>query len=128
MFKTFFRRSDTPTRMINMTVAELKQKLDANEPLILLDVRTPEEYALDGHIAGSRLLPLPMVQTRSSELPANTPIICICRSGNRSQAACDILRQHGFSQPINLTGGIMAWKRAGFPTNGRLSTTTPAIR
>lgn len=81
----------------------------------MLDVRSPEEYAHDGHIAGSRLMPLPVVSARSHELPKDTPIVCVCRSGSRSQVACESLRRQGF-EVMNLSGGVMAWKRAGLPT------------
>ena len=80
--------------------------------LELLDVRTPGEYQHDGHIHGSRLLPLSSLMQRTSELPADKTIVCICRSGSRSYTACEMLAAQGF-EVINLSGGMIGWKRAG---------------
>ncbi|GAB4183591.1 MAG: rhodanese-like domain-containing protein [Roseiflexaceae bacterium] len=116
MFRNIFQRNQPATPAIrNITPAELQAKIAARESLVLIDVRSPEEYAQDGHIAGSRLMPLPMLATRLNEIPKHTPVICICRSGNRSRAACEVLAQHGF-EVTNMSGGMMAWRQAGLPT------------
>jgi rhodanese-related sulfurtransferase len=101
----------------NITAQELHRRLLGAEPPVLVDVRTPEEYELDGHIAGSRLLPLSTLVQRSQELPKERPIVCICRSGNRSGVACEQLASQGFSQVINLAGGMIGWYRAGLPND-----------
>jgi rhodanese-related sulfurtransferase len=98
-----------------ISVDELKARLDAGEELLVLDVRTPEEYAQDGHIAGSTLLPLQELPQRMDELPKGQPIACFCRSGNRSRTACDQLAQAGFTNLVNVEGGIGAWRAAGYP-------------
>jgi rhodanese-related sulfurtransferase len=95
--------------------ADLKSKLDGDARLVVLDVRSPEEYAQDGHIAGSLLIPLPELAQRMSEIPSDQPIACICRSGNRSLQACDLLAQQGFTNLSNVQGGMQAWARAGYP-------------
>lgn len=110
----FGPRNATPATS-TMTVGELKQRLDAGERLYLLDVRSAEEYREDGHIAGSHLLPLHALSMRYEELPRDVPIVCVCRSGNRSGVAAEQLARQGFSEVINLTGGMMAWSRAGLP-------------
>ncbi len=97
-----------------ISAADLQQRLNQQEPIVLLDVRSAEEYAHDGRITGSRLLPLTMLSQRSSELPRNSAIVCICRSGRRSQTACEYLARQGFTNVYNLTGGIIGWRRAGF--------------
>jgi rhodanese-related sulfurtransferase len=98
-----------------ISVGELKARLDAGEELLVLDVRTPEEYAQDGRIAGSTLLPLQELPQRMGELPKGQPIACFCRSGNRSRTACDQLAQAGFTNLVNVEGGIGAWRAAGYP-------------
>ncbi|NTU82254.1 MAG: rhodanese-like domain-containing protein [Chloroflexales bacterium] len=98
-----------------ITAPELKQRLDSGDKLYLLDVRSSEEYAHDGRIAGSHLLPLPMLSLRLNELPKDTPIVCVCRSGNRSGVAAEQLARQGFSDVINLAGGMIGWARAGLP-------------
>lgn len=115
MFRNLFGGRSTATAVATITVPELKQRMDAGERLFLLDVRSADEYAYDGHIVGSHLLPLPMLALRLNELPKDTPIICVCRSGNRSGVAAEQLVRQGFSDVTNLTGGMVAWARAGLP-------------
>lgn len=104
--------SSTPA---NITVARLKSMLDQNETFFLLDVRTPAEFVQDGRIAQATLIPLQELEQRLSELPTDKPIVCICRSGNRSSVACNLLKERGY-QAINVTGGMNEWKAAGYPT------------
>jgi rhodanese-related sulfurtransferase len=116
MLQQLFHRMQTAVaRVPEIGVAELQQRLQAGEELILLDVRTPPEYAQEGHIAGARLLPLSSLRQRSRELPQDRPIVCVCRSGARSMAACEQLAALGFSNVANLAGGMLAWRRAGLP-------------
>jgi len=98
----------------NISVQQLKAALDAKEQLVLLDVRTPEEYTGDGHVAGSVLIPVDQIQTRLGELSKATPIVCICRSGNRSQTACATLAANGYTGLRNVEGGMHAWTAAGY--------------
>jgi rhodanese-related sulfurtransferase len=112
MFQRLFGKKSP---VAQMSVEELSQALKQRSGLTLIDVRSPEEYAHDGHVAGSRLMPLPDLAQLAAALPRDQPIICMCRSGNRSQAACDVLAQLGFEQLTNVTGGMIAWQRAGLP-------------
>lgn len=116
MLDALFRRLTHASNVPVITPAELHQKMQAKTPLIVLDVRTPDEYAHDGHIAGSRLLPLHALAQRSKELPTDQPIVVVCRSGNRSHVACEQLLAQGFTDISNMTGGMVAWRRAGLPT------------
>ncbi|NTV64900.1 MAG: rhodanese-like domain-containing protein [Oscillochloris sp.] len=99
-----------------ISVSDLKAKLDANENVFLLDVRTPEEFTQDGHVAQATLIPLDQLDSRLSELPTDKPILCICRSGNRSTTACNDLLARGYDA-TNVTGGTNAWKAAGLPVD-----------
>jgi len=90
-----------------MTVEELKQKLDAQEDLFILDVREPHEYKicnLNGH-----LIPLNELPKRVQELDPTKDIVVHCRSGGRSARAVQLLQQAGFTKAKNLKGGILAW-------------------
>jgi rhodanese-related sulfurtransferase len=117
MFRNLFGGAAAPTAgLATITAPELKQRLDRGEKLFLLDVRSSEEYAHDGRIAGSHLLPLPVLSLRLAELPKDTPIVCVCRSGNRSGVAAEQLARQGFANVTNLTGGMIGWQRAGLPT------------
>ncbi|NTW04335.1 MAG: rhodanese-like domain-containing protein [Oscillochloris sp.] len=105
--------SDTKT-LTQLSVTDLKAKLDSSESLFLLDVRTPEEFSQDGHVAQATLIPLDQLDSRLSELPSDKPIACICRSGNRSTTACTDLLARGYDV-TNVTGGMKAWAAAGYP-------------
>ena len=112
-----FRGSQVQTRIQNMTPVQLYEKLQSDEKPFILDVRFAEEYAHDGHIAGSRLLPLSHLRQRAGELPKDKPIVCVCRSGNRSMVACEQLAQLGFTDLYNLSGGMIGWRSLGLPAS-----------
>ncbi len=117
MFQSLFgsNRVTTAPRVASLTVNELYDQLQETNDYVLLDVRTPGEYEYDGHIEGSRLLPLQVLGQRLNELPTDRPIVIVCRSGNRSYVACEQLMRIGFDNVINLSGGMIAWKLAGLP-------------
>ena len=90
-----------------ISVEELKRRLDARDDLFILDVREPHEYQicnLNGH-----LIPLNDLPRRMGELDPDKEIVVYCRSGGRSARAVEFLRQAGFEHARNLTGGILAW-------------------
>lgn len=97
--------------MQNITVEELKKRIDAGENLHLIDVREPYENA-DFNIGGV-LLPLGNIhgmQIDDIEDWKDEEVICYCRSGNRSGQACMFLDMLGFKETKNLTGGMLAWQ------------------
>ena len=95
----------------NLTPAELKHRLEEEDDLVLLDVRTPEEFTGPlGHLVGAILIPVQELETRIHELDEykEQEIIVYCRSGNRSRVASEILLEHEF-KATNLLGGMRAW-------------------
>ena len=80
---------------------------------LLVDVRTPEEYA-SGHIAGSVNIPVQELGNRLAEVSKDQPVVVYCRSGNRSAQAASILESAGYTGVYDL-GGIGAWQQAGYP-------------
>ena len=91
--------------------AEVKERLNQNEELILIDVRQPEEHA-DFNIGGL-LLPLGNImsmQIEEIEHLKDQEIICYCRSGQRSMQACMLLESMGYSKVSNLAGGMLGWE------------------
>jgi adenylyltransferase/sulfurtransferase len=90
-----------------MSVTELKQKLDAGEDVFILDVREPYEYQIAQ--IGGYLIPLGELPNRLGELDTAKNIVVQCKSGGRSQRAAEFLAQNGFSKLHNLAGGILAW-------------------
>lgn len=115
MFRSLFGQVTGGTAVKNITPTEVQEKLKGKESFLILDVRQPEEYAYDGHIKGSRLMPLGSLRDRLGELPMDTPIVCVCRSGARSRTACELLQRQGFTDVSNLGGGMIGWKRARLP-------------
>ena len=98
--------------MENITVEEVKRRMDAGEKLNLVDVREPFENA-EFNIGGI-LLPLGDIQAMAVDEIENLKdeeVICYCRSGNRSGQACMILEMMGFTNTKNLTGGMLAWQQ-----------------
>ena len=77
---------------------------------VLLDVREPDEWAA-GHAPQAVHIPRGDLDRRAAELPADRPVVCICRSGARSLQAAELLTEHGFDVH-NLNGGMRAWNDA----------------
>jgi sulfur-carrier protein adenylyltransferase/sulfurtransferase len=95
------------TALADMTVEELKKRLDLGDDLFVLDVREPHEYQICN--LGGYLIPLNDLPKRVSELDSSREIVVHCKMGGRSAKAADFLRQAGFSKVHNLAGGIDAW-------------------
>ncbi len=91
-----------------LTVEELKARLDRGEDVFVLDVRNPEEFQIC-RIPGSVLFPLPALPQRFGELDRERELVVHCKSGMRSQKAIQFLREQGFTKLKNLKGGILAW-------------------
>ncbi len=90
-----------------VSVAQLKRRLDAGEEILILDVREPWEYEIAN--LGGMLIPQNTVSQRVGEIPRDRQIVVQCRSGVRSQRVAEQLRGMGFEQVENLAGGILAW-------------------
>ncbi len=90
-----------------ITVQELKRRLDAGEDLMVLDVREPYEYQIAN--IGGTLIPMNEVPRRLAEIDRNREIVVQCRSGGRSQRIAEFLAQQGYPNVKNLAGGILAW-------------------
>ncbi len=91
-----------------ITADDLRRRIAAREPLLILDVREPHEHALNA-IDGSRLVPLGELASRLDELPRDRPIVAHCAVGMRSEKAAKLLREKGF-QAVSLKGGMTAWR------------------
>ncbi|MDZ7772798.1 MAG: rhodanese-like domain-containing protein [Balneolaceae bacterium] len=100
--------------MEEITVQEFKQKIDAGGKVFLLDVREPfEQYQSKIDYENSELIPLGQLSEKLGELESRREeeIVCMCRSGGRSEKACKLLEEHGFEKVKNLKGGINRWAR-----------------
>jgi adenylyltransferase/sulfurtransferase len=90
-----------------LSVNELKHRIDGGEDVFILDVREPYEYQIAQ--IGGKLIPQNDVPQRLAEIPRDREIIVQCRSGARSQKIAEFLKQSGYPQVVNLAGGILAW-------------------
>ena len=112
---------ETPTRIIeNVTPQEaftLIQNNQNNPDFVIVDVRTPEEFA-DGHIAGAINIDYYSETFRDEldKLDKNKTYLIYCRSGNRSGKALNIIEELNFREVYNMSGGIIEWKAEGLPT------------
>lgn len=97
---------------IEAGVQEIKERVEAGEPVVLLDVREPEE-TVHGVIPGARQIPLGQLEARWGELKNCDEIVCYCAHGMRSIAAAEILRRHGLFNATSLEGGVAAWQALG---------------
>lgn len=100
---------NAPPPVAQMTVAELKAKLDAGEPVALYDVREEHETAT-ARIEGATRLDEDAVRAIDA-LPRDALLVFHCHSGVRSQQAAEYFRQQGFTNVHNLAGGIDAWSQ-----------------
>ena len=94
-----------------VSVEDVKGKMDAGESFTLLDVREPWEFET-ARIAGAKLMPMGDVPSRAhQELDSDDHIVVICHHGVRSMNVTVWLRQQGFEHAQSMRGGIDAWSR-----------------
>ncbi len=101
--------------MKEVSVQDLKQKIDNNEDFQLIDVREDFEYEMS-NINGENI-PLAGILIEADKISKDKPVIVQCRSGKRSAVAImQLEQQYGFDNLYNLKGGILAWQEAFDPT------------
>jgi rhodanese-related sulfurtransferase len=102
---------------VEIDVQSVQQMRQHGDQFTLLDVRNPDEYAT-AHIAGSTLIPMGELQSRLAELEPlkDQPIVVHCHHGGRSLRVTMFLRQQGFTNVQNMTGGIDAWSQQVDPS------------
>ena len=104
-----------------LSAPEVKHQLDQHRPLLLLDVRSPREFAAQpGHIPGALNVPLAELKGRLADDGflrdrCEQPVITICQTDSRAAFAVRMLRRFGFTQPQVLSGGMNAWQQEGYP-------------
>jgi adenylyltransferase/sulfurtransferase len=103
-------RGEEAEAVEEIAAAELKRRLDAGDPLEVIDVREPHEFAI-AKIPGTRLIPLGSLSEHLHELDTARTYVVHCKSGARSAKAIGQLRRVGFKRLLNLKGGILAWSK-----------------
>lgn len=104
---------ETPRIKQEALLKRIEQK-DAS--MIILDVRTPEEYAA-GHVPGAINIPYTHLPARVAELPdaADKDIVLYCATGVRTERAAERMREHGYSRLLHLDGDMKAWEEKSRP-------------
>lgn len=108
--------NDAKTRIREVTVAETRERIVANPPATLIDVREDNEWQ-DGHATGAEHLGKGIIE-RDIEVQApdkSTELILYCGGGYRSALAADTLQRMGYSNVYSMAGGWKAWKQSGAP-------------
>ena len=107
-----------PVRLTYAGVKEIDPQWVAEhlDRLHVVDVRGVDEFNGDlGHIENAQLLPLPELDSRVSEIPADQPVVTVCKSGRRSAQATVILKKQGRKESASLRGGMLSWNEAKLP-------------
>jgi rhodanese-related sulfurtransferase len=99
---------------LEISVVEVKQRLDAGEKLLLVDVREPHEHALC-HIEGATLIPMGSIPANLQKLDTDEEVICFCHHGMRSLDVANWLRSRGVSAARSMSGGIDRWSLEADP-------------
>lgn len=114
-FEDWVKSNFEVSKLTQISVDELKEKINTQENLQVIDVRRTGEYE-SGHATKAVNAPLSFdVAEKVSDLDKSKPTAVICLSGYRSSAASSLLQQHGFTNLMNVMGGTGAWIKAGFP-------------
>jgi rhodanese-related sulfurtransferase len=100
--------------MKTISPVELQTILTAEPSASVIDVRTPVEFA-EVHVPQARSVPLDELKPSSLQLEKNQPVYLLCRSGQRATKAAEKFAKDGFSQPIIVEGGTLAWIAANLP-------------
>jgi phage shock protein E len=108
---------NSSTAYTTLNVEDAYDRFSQANGAVIVDVRNPDEWATTGIPPGAALIPLPEFEQRGpAELPKDQEIFVICNSGNRSRTASQILIEAGYTDVINIDGGIQEWLQAGLPT------------
>jgi rhodanese-related sulfurtransferase len=108
----YLRLKANNTGVVLVSPLEGKQLVDSGA--VLIDVRTPQEFAT-GHARKARLMPLDTLSGSLGKISKNKPVVLICASGNRSKQAARLLLQSGYENVVSVRGGIHAWQQARLP-------------
>jgi rhodanese-related sulfurtransferase len=103
---------------MEITVEELKARLDGGDDVVLLDVREPHE-TLICNLPNSTLIPMTDIPRRLDEIDRERDVVVYCRSGARSGQVVQYLRRQGFDRVVNLRGGLIDWIDRIDPTQSK---------
>jgi hydroxyacylglutathione hydrolase len=100
--------------LTNVTVQELAERVAREPDLVVVDVREPAEWA-DGHVPGARHIPMREVAARIAEIPRDRSVALTCAGGTRSSLVGSLLLAQGFTDILNVWGGMTGWTQTRLP-------------
>jgi phage shock protein E len=98
----------------NLSSVQAQALLAKDKKVLLLDVRTPEEYR-QAHLRGALLIPLNELAQRAREIPRDRPLLVYCSVGARSVSAAGLLAARGYRDIYQMSDGLVGWYKNGFP-------------
>jgi sulfur-carrier protein adenylyltransferase/sulfurtransferase len=113
--RSVFKEKNVQFQVKSITVGELKARREAGDDLVLLDVRDPHEWEISS-ISEELRIPKSQVMARATEIPRDREVVVYCRTGVRSRDSILMLQNQGFTNLVNLKGGITAWAREVDPS------------
>ena len=113
--RSVFKEKNVQFQVKSITVGELKARREAGDDLVLLDVRDPHEWEISS-ISEELRIPKSQVMARATEIPRDKEVVVYCRTGVRSRDLIVALQNQGFTNLVNLKGGITAWAREVDPS------------
>jgi len=117
---------DAKSRVKEISIDEVKQRLDRGEQFLLIDVREESEFAKD-HLPGAIHLGKGVIERdierRVPDL--NTPLVLYCGGGFRSAMAADNLQKMGYTRVLSMDGGIRGWREKGLPVTREAASSRP---
>jgi thioredoxin 1 len=104
------------TKNTNLTAADFDAKIKATPSAVIVDVRTPEEFS-EGHLINAKNIDWngDKFDAEISQIDKSKPVFVYCRSGGRSSSAAHKMREDGFKEVYELSGGITDWRNANMP-------------
>jgi rhodanese-related sulfurtransferase len=108
-----------PVRSIDVAEAARRLGASGDGGPILVDVREAYEFRVV-RVPGAALLPMSTFTDRYQELPKDRPLLVMCAAGRRSLVITEFLGRNGYTDAVNVTGGIDAWRQAGLPVSETL--------
>jgi rhodanese-related sulfurtransferase len=100
-----------------LEIDDLRQRLEAGESLVLIDVRGSDEFTSPpGHLPSAINIPLPQLAGRAAEVTAQSrPVVLVCKTDRRSAKAAELLLAAGLTDVAVLRGGTDGWHQRGLP-------------
>jgi phage shock protein E len=98
----------------NISSTQARALIAKDKKVLLLDVRTPEEYR-QAHLHGAVLIPLGELEKRVQEVPRDRPLLVYCAVGARSVSAAGLLSARGYREIYQMSDGLVGWYKNGFP-------------